>query len=149
MKKILKFLPLLLLAVVGLAFTACGDDDDENNISPTELPATAKAFVSTYFPSAKIVSVNKDHDEYEVILSDGTTIDFDRNGEWEDVDAAIGKTVPTGYYPAAIDTYVAEHHAGTGINEISRERGGYEVELTDGLDIHFDTNGTFLRYDRN
>ena len=67
MKKILKWLPLLLVTVVfGAVAAAC--DDDDKVIGENELPESAKTFVSTYFAPAKVATVYKDGNEYEVML---------------------------------------------------------------------------------
>lgn len=107
------------------------------------------SFVSTYFPSQEINVSQKDNDGYEVMLSDGTMIDFNLSGEWVDVDAPVGKTIPSGFYPAAIDSYIAANVNGTGINEISKEPVGYDVELVSGVELIFDTDGGFIGYDRD
>lgn len=145
MKKLFYFLPLFLIAVMGIAVTACGDDD--KMISENELPAASKSFISTYFPTARVVTVEKDRNEYEIILSDGTKIDFNKSGEWTDVDAPMGKVVPAGFYPAPIDTYVSTNFTGIGINEISKDRRGYDVELVNGIDLLFNEQGNFISYD--
>ncbi|MDE5554220.1 MAG: PepSY-like domain-containing protein [Muribaculaceae bacterium] len=148
MKKLLKFMPLLLVAVLGVTTWSCDDDDKDEAIAITMLPNSAKEFVTTYFSNAVIVSAKIDGDEYEARLSDGTTIDFDKTGAWTDVDAPKGKTIPSGFYPAAIDTYVTTNYAGNGINEISKEKRGYDVELVSGVDLVFDTAGEFISIDR-
>ena len=142
MKKTLRLLPLLLIAVLGMSLAGCSDKDEP--ISSTELPSIAKDFIITNFPSATIVSAQKDKDDYDVVLSDGTKIEFDKKGDWKDIDAAPGKTLPTGFYPPAIDTYLAEHFDGEGINEISKVSRGYEVEITTGTEMVFDQNGVFI-----
>lgn len=149
MKKFMKFLPIMLVAFIGcIALWSCDDDKDET-IATDRLPSEAKTFISQYFPSISIVSAQKDKDDYEVVLSDGTRIDFNKSGEWTDVDAPVGKTVPTGFYPAAIDSYIATSYTGTGINEISKERRGYDVELVTGIDLIFDTEGNFISLDND
>ena len=148
MKKILKFLPIFLVGfVAAIAFTAC-DDDDDDPITATELPANAKAFLNTYFPGVDIVTATKDKDEYDVALGNGYSVDFDKAGEWKDVDAPVGETVPSGFYPAAIDTYLTEHNPGDGINEISKDKSGYDVDLVSGIDVVFNADGVFVRYDK-
>lgn len=148
MKKLLKLLPLLLLAVCCTVLTAC-DGNDDKYVDASELPTEAKGFVSEYFPGETIITVEKDHNEYEVRLSDGTKIDFTRSGEWKDVDAPTGKAIPSGFYPAAIDAYIAANMNGMGINEISKERRGYDVELLNGLELIFSTDGTFIATDHD
>lgn len=147
MKKIFKLLPLFMVAVLAICGVSCSDDKDEP-VASTELPVKAKEFISTYFSTATITLTTKDKGEYEVTLSEGTRIDFDKKGEWKDVDAAAGKTIPSGFYPAAIDENVAQISADAGINEISRESYGYDVELLSGTDMKFNHEGAFISFDR-
>ncbi|MBD5486669.1 MAG: hypothetical protein HDR18_14310, partial [Lachnospiraceae bacterium] len=63
--------------------------------------------------------------------------------------APVGKTVPAGFYPAAIDTYISSAYSGSGINEISRIDRGYEVELLNGTDLYFSADGTYIGIDRD
>ncbi|MDE7108631.1 MAG: PepSY-like domain-containing protein [Muribaculaceae bacterium] len=147
MKKILRFLPLVLIVLVGMGLSSCSDDDDEKTITETELPGVAKNFIRQYFPDATIRSAQKGNNEYEVKLSDGTDIDFDKEGNWKDVDAAPGQTIPSGFYPEAIDNYIAANMNGTGINEISKEGAGYDVQLLTGVELLFGLDGSFIGYD--
>lgn len=142
MKKILKFLPMLLIAVVGITLASCSDKDEP--IPSSQLPEKATAFITQYFPSAKVVSAQKDKDSYDVTLSDGTDIDFDKTGEWTSVEAPTTKSIPSGFYPAAIDEYVAENLSGVGINGIEKVKRGYEVELITTTEILFGHNGEFI-----
>lgn len=145
MKKILRILPILLVAVLGLTVASCSDEDQP--ITVTQLPEQAKTFLSTYFPSTGIKTVEKDGDDYEVVLSDGTEIEFNQAGFWTNVDAPAGSTIPNGFYPAAIDEYVGLNLDGAGINEISINQAGYEVELINGTDLYFNPQGEFMGYD--
>lgn len=142
MKKILKLLPMLLMAVLGISFASCSDKDEP--IASTQLPSISKDFIIKYFPSCSIVSAQKDKDDYEVVLSDGTKIEFDKKGDWTEVDAAMGKVIPTGFYPEAIDTYLNENFEGLGINEITKVNRGFEVELTTGTELLFGPDGAFI-----
>ena len=51
------------------------------------------------------------------------------------VKAARGTSVPSAIVPAAIAKYVATNFKGQTIVEISRKRGGYEVELSNGSEL--------------
>lgn len=148
MKRIIKLMSVLLVACIALGAMSCKDDKEEP-VNPATLPDQATTFISTYFSTANIVSAVSDKNKYEVLLSDGTRIDFDKDGNWKDVDAAAGKTVPTGFYPAAIDNYVIATAPQAGINEISKEVRGYDVELTTGVNWHFDLEGTFVGVDHD
>ena len=147
MKKIFRLLPLLLIALVGVSLSACGDDkDDDKVIESNILPAPAKTFLETYYPGVSIAKVSKDNDNYDVLLANGHDADFDLAGEWLDVEAPVGQSIPSGFYPAAIDNYIATNAGAAAINEISKETYGYEVTLTTGAEYDFNPQGEFLRY---
>ena len=149
MKKLLKFLPFLLVAVMAVGFWSCSDDDDDDDQKVTEqqLPAAAKEFLSEYYPTVTVTKVYKDVTTYDVTLSNKHKVEFTATGEWTDVEAPKGQTVPDGFYPAAINTYIADNLNGAGIMEISKEVYGFDVELVTGTDLRFSTDGSFLGYD--
>lgn len=144
MKKMLKLFPLLLIAILGISMAACSDKDEDEPMSSSDLPTTAKDFIVANFPSSSIISVVKDKTEYDVVLSDGTKIEFNKDGEWMDVDAAPTKALPSGFYPDTIDKYVAENYEGFVINEISKVNTGFEVDLTNDVELLFGKEGNFI-----
>lgn len=149
MKKKLMYLPLLLMALVGTVITGCEKDDEI--ISSDKLPSSSKSFLSTYYPNVGILYVEKEYDdgkrEYEVALNNGHSVTFDKQGDWIDVDAPDGQTIPAGIAPQKIVNYINSDFKGLGINEISRNYRsfiGYEVELVNGVDLNFDSDGNYL-----
>lgn len=148
MKKLLKFLPFLLVALMVTAFWSCSDDNDDNNkeIPNSELPQPAKEFLDTYYPSISYTTI-EDKDDYEVYLANNHEVEFSKAGDWKDVDAPMGQQIPSGFYPSAIDTYV-EENGNAGINEISKEGYGFEVKLVTGTELRFSADGTFMGIDK-
>ncbi|MBD5192513.1 MAG: hypothetical protein HDS88_06435, partial [Bacteroidales bacterium] len=73
--------------------------------------------------------------EYDVDLVSGAEVEFRDNGDWKEVKAAKGNAVPKAIIPSAITKYVSTNYAGQSIVEISRKRGGYEVELSNGTEL--------------
>lgn len=146
MKKIF----LLLISLVALsAFVSC----DDKPTTADKLPSKAKAFLDTYFPGIDILSVVRDEDgDYDVNLVDGTEVDFRSNGNWKKVDCH-GRLMPSGFYPANIDTYVTANYPGQYIEEIELENQRYKVGLSDEfgweteIDLIFDKNGNFIGFD--
>lgn len=84
--------------------------------------------------------------EYDVTLDCGVEIDFDKNGEWTDIDCGHNP-VPEAIIPANILNYVKEKHPNNFITQIEKKRNGYKVELNIDLDLLFDKNGNFTRFD--
>lgn len=112
------------------------------------LPAAAKKVIDDNFKSkVSIVKVDRDLDrkiEYEVILTDGTEISFDRHGNWENIEVNKNKSVPSSMIPAKIQYYVRTSQRRHKIIGIEKERNGYDVLLSNGVDLKFDKRGDFL-----
>ena len=144
MKKIL----LSVLAVATLAVTPTMAEDVA--ITAKRLPEAAQKFLKSNFAQSKVISATHDRDfgdnDYAVVLDDGTKIEFDASGKWESVKNRNGK-LPAGIVPTKIAGYVAEHYPSIGIEKIEHKRYGYEVELTNDLDIKFGADGRFLGID--
>ncbi len=108
-------------------------------INASQLPKSATTFLTKHFPSDKVRKAETDQGrrgvEYEVDLVSGAEIDFNADGTWKEVKAAHGKAVPAAIVPAAITKYVNANFRGLSIVEISRKRGGYEVELSNGTEL--------------
>ncbi len=146
MKRILMILAIVLGVVAGASAkdTYAHDASVLPKAAQTELAKNFKAKVS-------LVKIDKDFgriSEYEVILDDGTEVTFDKNGNWENVEVNNSKSVPSAYVPKAIADYVKKNQNGARIVGIEKERNGYEVELSNGVDMKFDKAGNFLRYDK-
>ncbi|MDE5693758.1 MAG: PepSY-like domain-containing protein [Duncaniella sp.] len=78
-------------------------------------------------------------------VTDGAEVEFDATGLWTDVSAPKGKAIPTGIVLPAIDQYVSGYYPGAAINEIERIiPSGYEVDLTNRLELIFTQDGTFI-----
>lgn len=108
-------------------------------IQQSELPQAAQTFISTYFPDELIQKVEREKGhrgmEYDVDFASGAEVEFMSDGQWKEVKAAKGGAVPSALVPEAISKYVADNFNGLAIVEISRKRGGYEVELSNGTEL--------------
>ena len=107
-------------------------------------------FVKTYFPKANVLIVKPEWDEYEVRLSDGTQIEFNRSSEWKKIDcehSTTYPTVPAKLVPEQITNYVSTSFANQGIIKIEKQRRGWEIELNNELEIKFDKNFAVTKID--
>lgn len=146
MKKVSLFL-VAIMCMVMQSVTCFADD----KIIPVEqLPATAKVFVKTHFANTTISYATKDFEfkgaKYEAKLADGTEIDFDKNGNWEKVDCNM-QAVPAALIPATISQYVKANYPNVMITKIDKERYGYEIELSNDLDLKFNKKGQLIGID--
>lgn len=146
MKTIFKFLPVLAIALLT-TFTASAQ---KRNITLKELPATAQTFIKTHFPNQATSYIIEDKGmlktEYKVMLTEGTEIEFDGKGNWEEIDGNKN-AIPNSVLTKTIASYIAANYKGQGVEKFEKERWGYKVELLNGLDLEFDNNGKFLRID--
>jgi len=145
-KVVLKFSVLCALALI---FTSC--DKDEKIITSDNLPSLANSFLNDYFKDVNIVSITEEMDviegaEYEVLFSNGMEVTFDKNGEWDEVEAHDDKVaIPTSFILPSIVSYVNENYSPALINSIDKEKSTFEVELTNGIDLIFTLQGEFLK----
>jgi len=114
-----------------------------------QMPANVKSFIAKYYPKATVVKyeakttlVGK---KYEVKLNNGAEIDFDKNGNWEEISDKQG--VPTALIPAKIKTYLDQKYKGVKVEAIDKESNKIKVDLLNDIDLEFDRNGKFLRVD--
>lgn len=145
MKKLISLLAVILLAIGQLS----AKDLVYRTTEP--LPAAAKSSLKTNFPKTGVSHVKVDKHvfggaDYEVILVDGTEIEFNSDGEWKEVDCGQ-KAVPSGYVLKPISNYVSKYYKGQKIVKIDKGRNNYDVELSSGIDLKFDRSGKFLRID--
>lgn len=142
-----KFILAMLVAVITFG-TAAARDKIYRTADP--LPDAAKTMLAKYFPKLKVNHVKVDSGildtDYDVVLSDGTEVDFNKDGEWESVERNF-TAVPDALIPAPIKKFVKENYGGTKIYEISKDRREYEISLSNGLDLKFDRAGNFKRID--
>lgn len=143
-----KFLSILTV-VLGTTLSACAGDVVTRDIN--KLPENARKSLNANFPQAKIsyIKIDKEllkKDTFEAILTDGTKVEFDGEGNWKEVDCGHN-AVPEAYIPTQIRTYLKANFPQQKVTTIERERRKYKVELDNELDAEFDLQGNFLRLD--
>ena len=146
MKKSVLYFAALLCMMVQTVSTFAND-----KVVPEEqLPAAAQSFIQQAFPGQGITYVILDKDfgktTYEVFLDNGVELEFDKNGTWDKVDCVFS-AVPDDIIPASIADYVKAHFAGAKIVKIDKERHGYDVELSNDLELKFNRNGQLMDID--
>ena len=145
MKKYSFFLAALLCMMVS---TVCHADD--YMVAPAQLPAPVKNFVTQHFKGKSIAYAELDREfaggKYELHLNDGTELNFDRRGNWDKVDCHM-MPVPAALVPAPIANYVKANYAGSKVSKIDKERYGYDIELTNGIELKFNKAGNLIGMD--
>lgn len=144
MKKVIY--SVVSFAVVLMAFAAC---DKESIVSADGLPKDAQLFITQHFPDQEILQVVKERDDlkttYDVYLSDGFDLDFDKKGKILSVEGT--SKLPDSVVPAKILAYVEANYPDDFIRDWELDDRGQEITLSNGMDLKFDKNGNFLRID--
>ncbi len=136
MKKI-KFL-LLMAMVMTMSLTMSADDDDRV-ITYDQLPQAAQIFLKANFATKVPLLVTADWDDFTIRYESGEKIEFDKNGNWKDIECYSGK-VPNDAVPAQISSYISQHYPGKSVIKIERHRSVFEVKLNNGMEIEFNRN---------
>lgn len=145
MKKII----VLLVSLVAMQSTLKADNDKP--IEFTQLPAQSQQLVKTHFADQPIAVVKMERElldkTYEVIFTNGDKIEFDRRGNWKDIDCKQTE-IPEALIPAQIKSYVAKHYPDTKIRKIEKEdRGYYDVDLSNRIELKFNSNFNLVDID--
>jgi hypothetical protein len=113
----------------------------EKPVAADQLPAQAKTYINTNFAGDKVVMAIVDDDvirpEYEVRLASGVELQFDNNGALEKVASRNG--ISEDLIPQSIRKYVSQLYPGVGYREYEIGRRTYEVSLSNGIELKFNS----------
>lgn len=139
---------LLFAAALCITISA----NAQKKIETSELPKPATDFLAKHFKGISIDKTKKDaeHGEkgYEVILSDGTEIEFWKDGSYREVDGK-DKAIPTAYIDPKITDYVAKNYPNSKITHIDYGHKDVDVDLTGDIDLEFSKEGKFLKSEKD
>lgn len=146
----MKRIGIILIGLALMTNMACADNDKvTNNIN--ELPQVSRTFLNNYFNGNQVshIKIDKDLllvDSYDVILTDGTSVEFNRDGEWKEV-KSFQQNIPDTLIPAEIRQYVSQNYPGQKIMTVERGKRKVSVDLANGLELKFDLNGNLIDID--
>lgn len=130
-----------------LLMTSCSD----RPVAPAQLPGAITAFIQQNFPNQAITFAQKDLEitgwQYDVVLADGTQIEFDTDQMWDKIQCPMTNPVPAVLIPAPIMSYLQGNFPGVMIQKIDKDSFGYEVELANGLELKFNQQGALMEMD--
>lgn len=126
------------VSVFALGVACAGVD---RPIEVNELPAKAQSFLKAHFADVEVSLAKEDNEllynEYEVVLVDGSMLDFKSSGEWREVDCKYGQ-VPSAIVPKQILKYLSSKYPDVKVVKIERLRKGFEVSLSNRIELEFD-----------
>ena len=146
MKKIIALI-MVVLSTIGAASAA-----DRIVYNDTPLPLEAKNILAKHFKAkVNFVKIDKNMlgavNEYEVVLKNGTEVEFEADGTLKSVDAGANG-VPSSLILPSIVNYLKKNYKNQKIVELDITKKQYKIELQDGRDLIFDRNGNFQREER-
>lgn len=144
----MKVLSILALAIFAVQFSFAGDIITQD---AKQLPLVARNFINRHFTKPqihyiKIESEILQNKKYEVQLADFTEIDFDKQGNWLEVDCKKA-AIPAALIPTSIQEYVKTNFPREIITKIERERSGMKIELSNDYSLKFNKKGKFVSID--
>ncbi len=143
---------VILLSVCTILMQTMVWADNDKPITREQLPVAAQQFIEKYFAGSDVSYVKEETEcmgmskSYEIIFTNGSKVEFDKDGDWTDVDCEFTR-VPEGIVPPMIQSYVNQHYKESYVVEIDRDRRDYEVKLNNGLELKFDLKYNLIGID--
>ena len=135
----MKFRLFLLMAMVMTMSLTMSADDNDRVITYQQLPQSAQTFLKQHFAKKVPLVVTADWDDYTIVYESGERVEFDKKGNWKDVECRASK-VPTALVPEQINAYIKKNYPGKSVVKIERHRSVYEVKISNGMEIEFNRN---------
>lgn len=138
MRRTLKNMLFAMGCMLLSSTMACADNSKP--LQKRDLPATVQTLLATHFNQQRIAHASREtgigDNDYDVVLQNGTKLEFDEKGNWTEIDCKRGK-VPAALIPQKIRAHVQNTYPGQYITKIERQRKCYEVELSSGIELTF------------
>ena len=125
---------MMLALMLTTSLTMMADNDRVINFE--QLPAPAQALLKQSFGDKVVLIATADFDDYKVMYQSGEKVEFDKRGNWKDLDC-MTSAVPAALIPDLIKAHVKATFPGAVITKIDRNRRGYEVKLSNGLEMEY------------
>ena len=112
-------------------------------VPPSALPQQARTFIQRVFPGVQIWKVERDGGKFDVNLSNGVSIDFLPNGDWQNIDSEYAP-IPDAAFPPAILQAVKNAYPQAAIIDAEKEWGNYKLKLNNMMEIMVSGNGQIM-----
>ena len=141
---------LLLLFVCLFTLQTIARADDDKPIQVSQMPQKAQQFIKQHFAGSNIAMAKVESDflqkSYDVIFTDGNKVEFDKKGNWTEVNCKFS-VVPQGIPPPPIQKYTATNYPQAKVLKIERDKTDYEVKLSNGWELKFDSKFNLIDID--
>lgn len=135
------FLVLGVILFTGISYA----DNDVYTTDVKALPENSRQFLTTHFNEVKVAHISIEKNwygvkEYDVILTDGTEVEFSKSGEWEEIKRR-NIAVPYSLLMPGMVEYIKTHFADNYVVSVEKDSREYEVKLNNGVELEFDLTG--------
>ena len=143
---------IILAVLIMLIGMSTARAYNERAIAFEQLPVAAQEFLKTHFADLQIAYIVEDvkflGNEYEVVYTDRTEVEFDSKGSWTSVGRKYSP-VPDSIIPAEIKgkRETLPYLGGNYIKEIKRNQFKWEVDLSNGIEVEFDLRFNIIDID--
>ena len=130
---------LLIIIALFISVTSANAFIDSYVISRDNLPDEAQKMLEEYFPKAKVSLIKIDRHllkkpDYDVRLTNGSTIRFGNKGKWKSINCGK-RAVPEDLVPKTIRTYISKNYPDVTVVSISKSGSGYDIGLSDQVKL--------------
>lgn len=153
-KKLL--IALFVLSAFSSVLFAQATDNEQNPYSYTpdtnaqygygvqlsSIPQNAQNFIKQHFPNIQVSYIERDWDDIEVYLANGTQIEFFPNGDWKEVKCYMN--MPASILPANVMATIQRTYPQAAIIKIEKQFTIFEVKLNNMMELYIDNNGTLI-----
>ncbi|CRF32935.1 hypothetical protein BRSU_1120 [Brachyspira suanatina] len=137
MKKLSIFLASLFILSASSLFA-------DMVVPPSALPQQASSFIQRVFPGTQIWKVERDGRKFDVQLSNGVSIDFLANGDWQNIDSEYAP-IPDAAFPPAVIQAVKNAYPQAAVIDAEKEWGNYKLKLNNMMELMVTGNGQIMR----
>lgn len=141
---------MLFLFVCLFTLHTVARADGDKLIQINQMPKQAQLFIHKYFSDGKIALAKMESNllnkSYEVIFTNGSKVEFDKKGQWKEVDCKYS-AVPEAIVPAPILKHVKDNYADNRIIKLERDKKEYEIKLSDRTELKFNQNFKLIDVD--
>lgn len=140
-----------ILFSLFLSTMAIWADNDKITSDSSVLPAVSRNFLAEHFGRTEISHIKIESNlfgtkGYDVILTNGVNIEFDRSGEWKEIEARHA-AVPFKILPVRMTDYLRKNYPDNTVIAVDKDTRDYEIILNNGIEIKFYRNGDFKEFD--
>lgn len=139
-KAFMAFVKYLKTAIISLAIAlgvAQLEAKETYTSDVSALPQEAISFLNNNFKGVNIIKIKIEtgwKTTYDVDLANGVEIEFDKNGNWKEIDSKL-INLPLSLLPKQLAEAVSQKVPDAKIESIERKEYGYKIELKNDVEL--------------